>query len=969
MRERISLITLITICLATGNAAADEAGIDFFEKKIRPVLHRECYRCHASDSKRVKGGLVLDSAVGWLRGGDSGPSIVPGKPDESLLIHALRYADDAELEMPPKGRLDAQTIADFETWVRLGAPAPESVQDSAALQIETIDLDAGREFWCFRPLANAAVPEVEAESWPLGDVDRFLLARLEASDISPVSETDAKTLLRRLTFVLTGLPPTPPQIDSFLAGIPDGQTLPTEEHLADCVDELLGSRHFAERFGRHWLDIARYADSTGGGRTRALVNAWRYRDWVIDSFDADKPFDLFVRQQLAGDLMPTENVEEARDALLGTAFLMLGPHNYENQDKDLLRMDVVDEQIDTTGRAFLAMTLGCARCHDHKFDPIPTRDYYALAGILRSTKSLLPGNVAGHIERPLPVSQEMEHDYTRIAELGKLEKAARGRVEKLQKKLESMADHATARRILVDDDEAQLVGDWKPSTSVVGYVGKRYLHDSAEKRGEKSATFTPSLPWPGRYEVRYAYTAGDNRSGKVPVTIHSADGDPRTVHVDQRKPPPIDGSQVRLGVFRQAPGHPLRIVVENRVDDGHVIVDGLVFLYLDELPPGTETSARARARSQQDALRAKHGKANEELARLTAERKSLADRLPPREMTLSVQEEKNIEDWHIHIRGEIRNLGPRVPRGFLAVTQRSDASGAESASTSPITDKSSGRLELADWIASAENPLTARVWVNRVWHHIFGAGLVRTVDNFGSMGEAPSHPELLDWLAARFIESGWSTQQLVRELVLSRTFRLSSEHADRDESAHGDSENRLLWRAHRRRLDAESLRDAMLLASGTLDDRAGGPSIQPVDGKVDKKIEYGYVYASKRRSVYVPVFRNALFEFFDVFDFPNPNLVGGRRVQSTRSTQALYLLNSPYVRAMAEAFAARLAREGQATKPEESIVRAYRLALGRPPTDAETRLALDYLRDGKDPDAFSGLAHALFACVDFRFLR
>jgi len=394
------LASLILCCISSPkNFAADEhAGIEFFEKKIRPVLVQHCYECHAADSKAIKGSLLLDSREGWRKGGDSGPSIVSGKPNDSLLIKALRHEDG--LEMPPKGKLSDEVINDFVKWVELGAPDPRKGGPVKIIKRE-IDIKAGQQFWSFKPIAAPSIPAVKAAHWPDSTIDRFVLAKLEAAGIQPNADADRTTLLRRVSFDLIGVPPSPAEMDAFAAD-------QSPEAYGNVVDRLLASPQFGERWGRHWLDLARFAESSGGGRSMIFPEAWRYRDYVIRSFNDNKPFDRFVLEQLAGDLLTAESPQQREEQLVATALLALGPTNYEEQDKLALEFDVVDEQLETLSRTFLGMTVGCARCHDHKFDPIPTRDYYAMAGILRSTHLLIHDNVSKWLETPLPMSSDQE---------------------------------------------------------------------------------------------------------------------------------------------------------------------------------------------------------------------------------------------------------------------------------------------------------------------------------------------------------------------------------------------------------------------------------------------------------------------------------------------------------------------------------------------------------------------------------
>jgi hypothetical protein len=767
----LSLLAL----LAVPSLRAAEPGVAFFETKIRPVLVEHCYRCHSTATKQ-RGGLALDSRDALRKGGDTGPVLVPGKPKDSLLLQAVRYTE--ELRMPPKGKLPDAVIADLEKWIAMGAPDPRTTT-AASKAAKPLDVQAGRAFWAFQPPRRSPVPKVKDTGWPRGEVDAYLLAALEAKGLRPAADADKAVLLRRTYFDLIGLPPTPQQIDAFLADR-------SADAFERIVDELLASPHFGERWGRHWLDVARYAESSGGGRSLLYKDAWRYRDYVIEAFNTDRPYDRFLSEQIAGDLLPADTPEQRRRQLVATAFLVLGPTNYEQQNKDLLEMDVVDEQLDTIGRAFLGLTIGCARCHDHKFDPIPTRDYYALAGILHSTQTLIHDNVSAWVEQPLPVNPAQE--------------------EALRKHEAVLAD-----------------------------LKKRIKQARAlEKTAGKAAT-----------------TALEK-----------------------------------------------------------------------ELKRQTESG-------------------------------------PQRPVAMGVRDVARVEDCAICIRGNITNRGAKVPRGFLQVA---------SIGTLPVLPaKESGRRELAAWLANADHPLTARVLVNRVWHYLFGAGLVRTVDNFGTVGERPSHPELLDYLALRFVQDGWSIKKLIRTLVLSRAYQMSS--AARPDASAIDPENRLLAHVNRRRLDAECLRDAMLTVGGRLDRTAGGPTIKP-----GTTSEIVYRFDDMRRSVYTPIFRNKLLELFEAFDFGDPNLVNGRRNVSTVATQALYLMNNPFVAEQAR-HAAQALLDVAGLDDAGRLQRAYRLALGRPPTPRERAVALEFIGSSGDRgaeeqrNAWGRLYQALFACIDFRYVN
>ncbi len=923
-------LLIASLGLFASTARADDVGLSHFEQKIRPVLVKECYGCHASGAKSIKGGLLLDTKEGLLKGGDSGPALVPGKPGESLLIDALKYEG---VSMPPRGKLPASVVADFERWIALGAADPRT---GSAEKRTGIDIEAGRRFWAYRDPIDAPAPSVSDPAWPRGEIDRFLLAAMEAKGVRPNRDADRVTLIRRLSYDLTGLPPTPDEIDAFLAD----RSADAYERL---VGRLLASPRFGERWGRHWLDVVRYADSLTL-RGFVLPDAWRYRDYVIESFQKDVPFDRFVREQVAGDLMTSQSLEEKRRQLVATTFLALGNSNLEEQDKAQLRMDVVDEQIDTIGKAFLGQTIGCARCHDHKFDPIPTKDYYAIAGVFRNARAMEHANVSRWIEVDLPLPPDRE------AAVAKAEKAIAGLEARIKSERARLASSGKASAapgplaadaipgIVVDDVQARLVGEWKPSQHAKTYIGSGYIHDLDSDKGTKTVTFQPDLKASGRYDVWLAYSPGGNRSKSVPVTIMSADGE-KSVNVDMVAPPPIDGRFISLGQYRFEKNGQGFVIVSNEGTKGHVTPDAVIFR-----PAGAGVSdgekPKARVETEAKVLRS-----------LEAELKALKATAPRREKVISVVEESKIEDARIHIRGTVHNLGETAPRGVLGVASRRMPA---------FPSTQSGRVQFAGWLASPENPLTARVYVNRVWHWLMGDGLVRTTDNFGSTGEAPSHRELLDHLAVRFMRDGWSTKSLIRSIVTSRAYQLASD--DRPDARSIDPENRLRWRMNRRRLDAECIRDALLAASGELDLKAGGP-----DFPADLAADYGYQHTSKRRSVYLPVFRNALPPIYEVFDFADPSMVVGRRDVSTVAPQALFLLNNPFVIDQARAIAKR-AGSG-ANSDDERISQAYRLILGRAPTGRERDVAARFLADsqGDDPD-LALLCQALIGSLDFRYI-
>ena len=957
----------VSIGVATTTALGAESEHEFYEKKIRPLLAERCYECH-SEAKKVKGGLRLDTPEGWLTGGDSGPALSPGNVDASRIIRAVRYVD-LELEaMPPKSALPAEEVALLEEWIRRGAHAPSASTGPVAAKRTGLSIDEGKKFWSFIPPAEVTPPSPRSHpKWPSSDIDRFIAAEWDKHGLQPASDADRPTLIRRAYFDLIGLPPTPEQIDAFVRDSKPGA-------FERVVDGLLASPHFGERWGRHWLDVARFAESSGGGRTLLFKDAWRYRDYVIETFNRDVPFDQFIREQLAGDLLPHATAEQRQRQLTATAFLALGPTNYEEQNKGALRMDIVDEQLDTLGKGFLGMTIGCARCHDHKFDPIPTHDYYALAGILRSTRTLenYTDNVAKWVDSPLPLDADSESAF----------KAHTAKITSLQAEIASLRKSGNAQSgehaagvatspiqpdslpgIVIDETKARVVGEWQPSGFGRIYVGDGFLHDRDENKGTKTITFTPTLPRSGRYEVRFAYTPNGNRAPNVPITILHADGE-NTLSINQRETPPIGGRFISLGQFRFEKDGQGYVLVSNEGTTGVVVVDALQLIPVEQLagladsPPAPASGDSKEAR--ETTLRVR---------RLEVEMKLLTTQGPKRPLTMSVAEAEDMGDTEIRIRGNVRALGAKVPRGFLQVAMHGPQP--------TFSNRESGRAQLAEWIASPSHPLTARVITNRAWGWLMGTGLVRTVDNFGTTGETPSHPALLDHLARQFVAEGWSMKKLVRSIMLSRTYQLATTSGGKTNQQ--DSENRFLARANRRRLDAEQIRDAILWTSGELKLDIGGPNIgSGPTGAANLPVnaEYGYVFTDTRRSVYTPAFRNQRLELFEVFDFADINAPIGQRNVSTVAPQALYLMNHPFVIEQAKHAAKRALAAGDRTD-DARIVEAYRTALGRPPTAREHDLAKNFLAAGEKPagapaprlDQWAQFYQALLACVDFRYLN
>ncbi len=940
-------ILSIAILLTASSAGASDRNVerqrlDFFESKIRPVLVKHCYECHAADSKKLSGGLLVDSRQGLLEGGESGPAVVPGDPKESLLISALKHDD---FEMPPKGKLSPKVIADFGKWIQDGATDPRG-DTNQVVRPKSIDIKAGRKHWAYHPLQAPATPKIKNTAWPSNDIDRFILSRLEAAGLSPGPDAKKIVLVRRLYFDLIGLPPTPEEIARFV----NDKSPMVYENL---VDRLMESPRFGERWGRHWLDVSRFAESMSL-RGRLLKHAWRYRDYVIEAFNADQPFDQFLTQQLAGDLLEASSVDAQRRNLIATTFLVMGDALLENQNKSQLDMDVVDEQLDVIGKGLLAQTITCARCHDHKFDPIPTSDYYAMAGILKNIQGLKHSNVSTTMEIPLPFTEEIKRELE-ILNLS---------VAKLQNEIKTLKKKdglpplqaKDLPGIVVDNPDAKFIGRWAKSSGVPNHVGTEYLYSN--NSGSK-VIYPVKFSKGGKYEVRISGAQHANRAPKALVTVLHNDGN-QSFRIDQRKAPGTfnkdrsDGYFQSLGFFEFPSGQWDAVEISTKGGGGFVVADAVQFLPVDNdgkvTTPQISQPVKKLSAAEQQALKTR-------IAKLTADLSALQKRKPAREMVHSAVEKKKPTDLKIHIRGSIDKLGAIAPRGVLQVANYGPAP--------EMPTNSSGRLELAHWIVDPANPLTSRVMANRVWHWLIGAGLVRTVDNFGITGESPSHPKLLDHLAVQFIKQGWSVKKLIRTIVLSRTYRLSSSRGEQQE----DPENRLLAHMNRRRLDAESLRDTMLSVGGTLKFEMGGATF-PASLKTD----VGFRFQTPRRSVYVPVFRSSLPELFEVFDFANPSMVTGRRDVSTVAPQALFMMNHAFVRTQARFTAERLLSESQ-LEGANRIEHAYLQILGRHATEVEVSLSQQFLKSVTDMtekgqvEAWTQMVQSLFSTIEFRYIR
>lgn len=888
-------VTALRVCLLLWVASlicsptlADEptaspAQLDFFEKKIRPVLIEHCYECHAANSKIIQGGLRVDHRAGLLKGGDSGAAINLKEPKESSLIKALRYED---VEMPPKGKLSDSIIADFETWIAMGAPDPRVADELPTAR--AIDLEEGRRFWAFQPITDPEAPTVNDRAWPLDAIDHFILAKQEAAGVKPVADADRYTWLRRVSLDLTGLPPTPVEIDAFIRDN-------SPHACATVVDRLLESRAFGERWARHWLDLTGYADMIGTSNNVFAEYAWRYRDYLIDAFNKDKPFDRFVREQIAGDLIATSSASEQAEFITATGFLMLGDVEIVEPDKAKMEADHIDTQVTKIGATFLGMTMGCARCHDHKFDPIGLEDYYGIAGMLRSSPSThkIPFGVWSTLNSTeLPETPEQMED---------------------RKKLE--AEHAE-RIASLKTDQAKLTVEKK---SIVDQLAK------LEKENKEALAL------------------------KATQSTGGAEN-------------PVQGSEDAVEV-KSTKGKP---VVENgkdsKADDKEA-----------SEPEGRESQLLSLTK-QRDELTEKLNKLGTEIQHA----EFFSSKVPK---AFAMHDGEDPADMPVYIRGNAYAPGKIVPRGALRV-----------ASWQPfpeIPGGQSGRLQLADWLVAAKNPLTARVTVNRIWQKLFGEGLVRSVDYFGVRGETPSHPELLDHLATRFMKNGWLQKQLIRSIVLSRVYRLSS--INDSVSIKVDPDNRLLWRMHRLRLDAEAIRDSTLAISGELKESHGGPAlvlenVENTGALVAKGVNPpNYAHKKPRpsqefeRTIYLPVMRTGSTgedRIRSYFDFVNPALISGQRNQTVVPTQSLFLMNNAAYRKRAKLIIDRLFAESKTQ--DERLEQLWLRVLSRPMSPSERQDAIAFLGETQaidtpdnkkisEPVAWQELCHSLLSSNHFVF--
>ena len=1053
-------LTMLSLVLADDEKPSQE-GIEFFEQKIRPVLVQHCYQCHAVDAKNIQGGLVLDSREGTLKGGDSGPAVIPKNIAESLIIGALKFES---FEMPPKGKLSAEIIADFEKWVEMGAPDP---RDGSTVSQNKIDFEEGRKHWAYQPVQLPERPEVKNRKWPQNNIDYFTLAKMEELGLSPVAPASKQALIRRATYDLTGLPPAPADVTAFLEDESD-------EAFAKVIERLLDSPHYGERWGRYWLDVARYSeDQAHTFATRPNTEGFRYRDWVVSAYNRDLPFNQFVKLQIAGDLYgPTGN--EPYEHLVALGYFGLGAQYYKNTDRERAMADELDDRIDTLTRGFLGLTVSCARCHDHKFDPIPTMDYYSIAGIFGSSrlhnaplctpedvkayndgqkrlkdtdnavKKYLAdqketaaqskvGDIANYMNavwlfqsakangQNLSTKELAEasnvNEYLlkrwinfldpknkgKVAELeawfnltpGKAESitistalpdnvttVTTGFQQAIEKMLNISPDGDAVVNLVQRTDGAQhqpghphfvtpVTTKIRPKSNIVAdLTGHKEIHLIVTDAGNGNSC--DHADW---LEARFENAAGQviNLSDLDPKKADGFGG-PRKNKNYQGQPIRVGGKEYKNGVGVHAPS---KLVYE--IPEGYTLFKGAGGLdnsgsdqgpcgeqaavqfavYTEE--PKVQPEAGATdlltkvlgkdgplAVSDKDLEQFLEGEAKETLVRLKADAETAKKTAPPKFPVAHSYTESAPKDMRVFVRGNPANKREIAPRRFLQVLAGENP---------PAYQEGSGRKQLADDITSDDNPLTPRVMANRIWQYHFGRGIVNTPSNFGLLGDPPTHPKLLDYLARTFIDNNWSMKHLHREIMLSATYQLSTQ--TNDKNAEIDADNLYVWRMKQRRLDIESWRDGLLDVSGRLDKSLEGPSTNLADAN------------NVRRTIYAKISRHELDGLLRLFDFPDANITSAKRTETTVPQQQLFVLNSPFMTQQAKSFSSRLHQEA----PDSDGARiklAFELAYGRKPSEPELNLGLAYLaaEDSEDNQMsrWERYAQVILASNEFMYL-
>ena len=1097
----LAILAILAFLPTVNVTAGDEASLQFFESKIRPILSDKCYSCHSASAKKLKGELYLDSREGALKGGESGVAIVPGHPEQSKLIEAIEYKN-VDLQMPPKDKLSEPQIADLTAWVKMGAPWPKETGATSASAKGGFDLQQRKaSHWAWQPIKNSPPPVVKNDAWAKDGIDRFILAGLEGKGLNPAPDVDRRSLIRRAYFDLIGLPPSPAEVDGFLADR-------GSDAFAKVVDHLLTSEHFGERWARHWMDVARYAESYGHEFDPLIANAWQYRDYLIRALNADVPYDQFVTEQIAGDLLATPRLhptEHYNESIIGTGFWWLCEQVQSPVEVMQHQADRIDNQVDTMGKAFLGLTLGCARCHDHKFDAISTKDVYALWGFVESSrrqdafldpkgrihaaavemqKARAQGNgeFASGLSSASVATGEIISRYLLAARAMKEPSASAEIIAKkfdldaarLARWVAALADRATLNRSHPMSYWTAFIGD--APLNFVSYREKHFsmlteMKRAAAKESAKTVVFKDFSDgnYDGWYITGEAFGPLPSHVGEWDLTsthprvlelasAHSGLLGNRLKGVLRSPDFTIQhdtilyraagkGGQIRLivdgftmDIFNKLlfAGHEFKVNQDqfgwiSQTQDvgrylGHrahieLIDDGDGWLAVEQIRfangkssvpespnkmseamfansgiTSAETFAAAFGTGWNESVESFRNKTvttaqaqwinwllghqlvelNDGAAATSLEaiKQTMAsiDRTVPEPIRVVAMADGDGVDEHVYIRGSYKNPGEVAPRRFLEAIAGSDQ---------PPVGKRSGRLELARRMTSPSDPLLPRVMVNRIWHHLFGRGIVASTDNFGLLGSPPTHPELLDFMSARFVQEGWSVKRAIRQMMLSHTYQIASNAADA-KAEEADPQNLLLHRANARRLEGEVIRDQILSISGRLDPTMYGVSIDVhltpfmngrgrpgVDGPLDE---------AGRRSLYTIVRRNFLPPMMLAFDTPIPFSAMGRRSVSNVPAQALILMNDPFVIQQAELWARRVLKEKELT-PEQRIKMMYVTAFARPPRDNELAAGIQFIElQGEslaipvnqrktDPRAWTDYAHVLMNLKEFVFLN
>ncbi len=922
-RHKLKLLALFIFLSApflfissSASQAVDQA--EFFEKQVRPILIRNCAGCHSSKTKIAE--LDLTTAEGFQRGGESGPLVNKENIEESRLLKVIGYQE--KLKMPPAGKLKEDEIAILAAWVKMEAPWPNGA--AAAKDSKWTNKTSTREFteaekgfWAFQSMSRPMPLKVKSAAWVKTPIDAFILQKIESKNLTPAPAADKHTLLRRATYDLTGLPPTEQEIRDFLA---DG----SPEAFKKVVDRLLASPRYGEKWGRHWLDVARYADSTGNDEDHRYPYAWKYRDYVVEAFNKDMPYDQFVREQIAGDLLPPENSESVnRRGIVATGFLALGPKAIAQQDKKKMLYDVYDEQVDVTTKAFLGLTVSCARCHNHKFDPILTKDYYSMLGIFASTKSFSDpmAFVSQSLYKPLVTKSEYDEYLNK-------KKAHQEQIKRLEYETNSIVERAKQK--LISENGLRLADFMVAAREV--YQDKMDLKATVVKHKLSEDILKKWVDYlkPGKVRQHLIewQTVKPEHLSRVSQSYQQRFFD-RLAKWSERQ----NGWRVKyekaLSENKELPDKPEFEAGQDRFF--HEV-------YFGKEGPFSISQDDKTKFSDEDSQR---------ISQLKKELEELKKQVPPEPEMACAVEDGEIVKQKVFIRGDYHNEGEDAPKDFplilAAITKQ------------PSISKGSGRIELAEWIVQPEHPLTARVMVNRIWGWHFGEGIVRTTDNFGKMGEKPTNPELLDFLARKFVESGWSVKSMHRLIMLSSAYQMSSGPSERIFTA--DPENRLLTRFNRRRLTVEEMRDGLMLIDGSLDMTMSG-TLQAgtgTDGENDDKRLSMNPEKLNRRTIYLPLRRANLPALLNLFDFGDATTSSSKRQLTNVATQSLFWMNSDFLTDRSKRFVQALLDQKEISEAER-VKLAYLRIVNREATDDEVRQSLNYISSYKENYSKDGLA-------------